>query len=752
MTRAKAGNGEVKQLQGALDDLIAVTALPQLWSGGEPADIASALLDSIVPMLGLQFAYACLDASPGVPAVQLICCDSPYEEGARALAARLVGRWREGKAPSGLTKSPNPFAPGDLALALVPLGQAHHVGVLVAASTHASFPGPIAALLLQVACNQASVGLLEARRVAEHKRAAEILEERVAERTAELAAANESLASRMAERKYADGELNKIAALVENSDDFIGIATLAGDIVFLNAAGRGLVGIARDRALTGFHVTDFVSGEELVRVRHAIWPSVLRHGRWEGEVCFRHFDTHEPIEMHQHVFVIRDPDSTAPLAVATVSRDITQRKRAQAEMVALKDELSVELSEMRRLHTVSMQLFATRELHEALDDLLGATMALQDAQFGLVQIYNPGTGALDIVAHRGFGPEAMELMRAMHGEGLVCSRAFRAGARVMVQDVAQDVALAPYLAGALAAGFRAVQSTPLVSRSGVPLGVVTTHFREPHLSTEQQLRFTDLYARQAADMFERDEVEAALVKAREDLAHVARITTMGELTASIAHEVNQPLAAIVTNAHACVHWLSGKPPNMPEAQLAAQRIIRDANRASDVIAHIREFVMRGKPERSPVRIEDLIIEVVDLVNGEARANAVTMSVSVEAGLHPVLADRVQLQQVLLNLVVNGIEAMATTTGRARAIHIAAQPQYRRQIRVSVRDTGPGVDSRDIDHVFDMFFTTKPKGMGMGLAMSRSIIESHGGHLWSEPAPGGGEVFAFTLPVAERAAP
>jgi C4-dicarboxylate-specific signal transduction histidine kinase len=504
--------------------------------------------------------------------------------------------------------------------------------------------------------------------------------------------------------------------------------------------------LQRERRLGDIHIIEFVSDDERARLGQMIWPSVLRYGRWEGETCFRHFLTGEPIDMHQHIFVVREPESGEPVAVATVSRDITQRKRAQAEVVALKDEIAVELAEMTRLHRVSMRLFESPELRTMLDDVLGAAMALQDADFGTIQLYNPEAGGLEMVAHRGFAGDFAERFFLVKGEDTVCGRAFRAGTRVIVEDVEQDAKFAPYLAMAAAEGFRAVQSTPLASHAGALLGIISTHFREPHRPTEQQLRFTDLYARQAADMIERNNVESALGKARQDLAHVARVTMMGELTASIAHEVNQPLAAVVTNANACVHWLGAPSPNASEAQAALRRIMRDANRASEVIARIRAFLLRGKPQRSAVRIEDVIREVVELLENEARAKSVSIDVSAIADVSAVMADRVQLQQVLLNLVVNAIEAMAVTSQRPRAIQIGTGPHNGDEIRVSVRDSGPGLDPKDLERVFDMFYTTKSHGMGMGLAISRSIIEAHGGRLWATAGEGGGEVFQFTLPV------
>jgi C4-dicarboxylate-specific signal transduction histidine kinase len=254
------------------------------------------------------------------------------------------------------------------------------------------------------------------------------------------------------------------------------------------------------------------------------------------------------------------------------------------------------------------------------------------------------------------------------------------------------------------------------------------------------------YVGTLTDVTERKAAEQALAKAREDIAHVSRVTTMGELTASIAHEVNQPLAAIVTNANACVRWLAARPANMDEARTAAQRIIRDANRASEVIMHIRAFLTRGKPLMTPLRLEQVIADVAGLVLEEAREKGVGLELSAAPDLPGVLGDRIQLQQVLLNLIINGIEAMSGVNDRPRTIAIGVAPHAAREVRLSVGDSGPGLDPKDIERVFDMFYTTKPHGMGMGLSISRSIVESHGGRLWVAPNAGRGLTFQFTLPV------
>jgi C4-dicarboxylate-specific signal transduction histidine kinase len=230
------------------------------------------------------------------------------------------------------------------------------------------------------------------------------------------------------------------------------------------------------------------------------------------------------------------------------------------------------------------------------------------------------------------------------------------------------------------------------------------------------------------------------------LAHVARVTTLGELAASIAHEVNQPLAAIIANGYASVRWLAAKPPNLAEAHGAVERVIADANRASEVISGIRAFLTRGNSHPTQFQVEDIIGDVMVLLRDEAFRSGVSLLDESAVDVPSVVADRVQIKQVILNLVMNAIEAMRAITGRARDLAVGVQPHAPDAIVVSVRDSGVGLDPRHRERVFEAFFTTKPEGIGMGLAISRSIVNAHGGRLWSTPNKRFGETFPFTLPA------
>jgi PAS domain S-box-containing protein len=246
------------------------------------------------------------------------------------------------------------------------------------------------------------------------------------------------------------------------------------------------------------------------------------------------------------------------------------------------------------------------------------------------------------------------------------------------------------------------------------------------------------------DIDDRKRAEDALSKARADLAHVTRTTAMGELAASIAHEVNQPLTAVVTNANACLRWLNRIAPNLDEARDAVQRIIRDGNRGSEVIGRVRAMLKKEEPLKTRVNINEIVQEIARLVQIELRGTVLQMELANE--LPRVYADGVQLQQVLLNLMMNAHDAMKTVSNRPHVLRIETKSYENDTVLVAVQDSGVGLQPEKIEQLFEPFYTTKPEGLGMGLSISRSIIEGYGGRLWAECNAGPGALFQFTLPV------
>ena len=248
-----------------------------------------------------------------------------------------------------------------------------------------------------------------------------------------------------------------------------------------------------------------------------------------------------------------------------------------------------------------------------------------------------------------------------------------------------------------------------------------------------------------------EEERARLHRLETDLAHINRVSIMGELTASIAHEVNQPLSGVVSNGSACLRWLAGDTPNIEEARETARRIVRDGKRAAEIIGRIRALTKRTATPREKLDLNETIREILPLVGDEAKKKSVMIRTCFADDVFPVLGDRVQLQQVMLNLIMNGIEAMNTVTGRAREILITSRNTDPDQVEVTVEDSGTGLDPDASARIFDAFYTTKPAGMGMGLSICRSILQAHHGRLWATANQGPGTTFHFTLPRKQEEA-
>ena len=248
---------------------------------------------------------------------------------------------------------------------------------------------------------------------------------------------------------------------------------------------------------------------------------------------------------------------------------------------------------------------------------------------------------------------------------------------------------------------------------------------------------------------EREAADAARRAAMQtELARVARTTTMGEMAASIAHEINQPLAAIANNASASLRWLNRDPPNVKRARSVLERVVNDAGRASEVISSIRRMLEKGSQERFELDVNDLILEVLTFMRADLRHHGITVRAELAENLPRISGVRIQLQQVLLNLIANAVESIASVEHRARMLTVRSQKMGDNDIALTVEDTGTGIDQTNLERVFEPFFSTKPEGMGMGLSICRSIVEAHGGRITASPARDGGSVFQVNLPQDE----
>jgi C4-dicarboxylate-specific signal transduction histidine kinase len=249
------------------------------------------------------------------------------------------------------------------------------------------------------------------------------------------------------------------------------------------------------------------------------------------------------------------------------------------------------------------------------------------------------------------------------------------------------------------------------------------------------------------DITQRRRSEEALRASQATLTHAARLTTMGELVVSIAHELNQPLMAIVTNAETCLQWLSGANPDLEEARKAAERVIRNGHRAGDVIASVRALVRKCSSGMTRLDMNGMITEILDLMRAEIRLHEVVLSTELLPSVEPVWADRVQIEQVLVNLIMNAVEAMSLVVGRPRTLRISSESDGD-NVLVAIADSGPGIELSKADQIFESFFTTKPEGLGMGLSICRSILEAHRGRIWASQNLPHGSILRFTLPAAK----
>ncbi len=248
---------------------------------------------------------------------------------------------------------------------------------------------------------------------------------------------------------------------------------------------------------------------------------------------------------------------------------------------------------------------------------------------------------------------------------------------------------------------------------------------------------------------ELQQTNEALRTTQTELAHAARVMTMGEIVVSIAHEFSQPLLGVLTNAGAGLRWLDAEPANVDEARSAMQRIVRDGNRARDVLAQVRTSMRKAEPKKVQLDVRAAIADVIMVVESEIRRHKVSLRFETARQLPSVLADRVQLQQVVLNLLLNAIDAVRSVEDRPRTLRIHTRHDGGGELVIAIEDSGAGIASHDRERIFDAFFTTKAEGLGMGLSISRSIVEAHGGRLWVTSKADGGSVFQFTLPVTNE---
>jgi signal transduction histidine kinase len=430
---------------------------------------------------------------------------------------------------------------------------------------------------------------------------------------------------------------------------------------------------------------------------------------------------------------------------STARRGILSRSELQWQVTELAEQRAA-ISEVLRAIASS-----PHDLQPIFDTILANATRLCRAHLGALLLFEDND--FHVVARRApkhASPDALPLGRPLGVRpGTPLSQLAEKRSPIHTADLAEDQSYLDRDHGVVivveALGARTSLLVPMLKEDEL-IGAVTVLRTQVQPFTERQIELIADFAAQATIALESTRREREYRKAHMELAHATRVATLGQLSASITHELKQPLAAIATGANASLRWLARQPPEIEEAELAVEDIIKDANRASDVIGRLHNLIAKNPARKELLDINAAILEVTALTHGEAIKNRVTVNTQLAHRLPRIEGDRVQLQQVMLNLILNAIQAMSELRNGIRELHISTENVQSEGVCAAVRDSGPGLSPEHLGRLFEPFYTTKPNGMGMGLSICRSIIEAHGGRLWATGHASQGALFRFTVPA------
>jgi PAS domain S-box-containing protein len=686
---------EIKRLQRCINDLVSLLALPAMWSGSKSSEIVRTLLDSLLRMLDLDLVYVSLASLVDAAPSETVRVAQTQEEVLRSRElCTFLNRWLGDDPQKRYLQERCHIGDEEVSLVSLPLGVQREIGVIVAGSRRPDFPRETEALLLSIAANQALTGLHEARLLSEQKRVADELDERVAQRTAELAATNELLRKEVAERTLAEEALasseHNSRLIVDSIPGLVALLTPGGEVELINPQLAAYCGRTLEE-LRLWGTSDTIHTEDRDRVLQLFTRSITSGNPYDFEARLRRFDgVYRWFQVRG--LPVRDANGRI-LRWCALHTDIDERKRAE-DALKRSETFLAEGQRLSRIGSFSWRVEANE-------------ITWSEELYRIFGFERDVRVTLDLIGSR-VHPEDLPLLNDMLEKARGAVSDFEYEHRLLMPD--DSVKYLHFIAH----------------------GIRDNDGRLEYIGAVQ-------------DVTQRQTSEEALAKARSGLVHVARITSLATLTASIAHEVNQPLSGIVTNASTCLRMLAMEPPNVDGARETARRTIRDGNRASDVITRLRALFSNKHILAERVNLNDATREVIALSLTELQGNRVILRSELDDDLPLVTGDRVQLQQVILNLLRNASDAMSAVHGRPRELLIRTERDEGDRVLLSVKDVGIGFDSQSMDKVFEAFYTTKPDGMGIGLSVSRSIIEQHHGRLWASLNDGPGVTFSFSIP-------
>ena len=686
---------EIKRLQRCINDLVSLLALPAVWSGSEPAQIVHILLGALLRMLRLDFIYARLEEPVEAAPVEFFRIADSCKVRLEPPEVQLtLSKWFGGGTRKSLPPARSRLGGVDLSIFPLPLGVHGEMGIIVVGSERADFPCQTESLLLSLAANQASIGLQEARLLHQHKQLAVELDQRVAQRTSELAETNQELRREIAERRRAEEALrDREQSLRLILDGIAGLVAIMSATGKVEAVNRQVVDyFGRSAAeMKGWSTSDAVHPDDLPGAVSAWMHSIETASAYDVDHRLRRADGVYRW-FHARGLPLRDAEGRV-LRWYVLLTDIDDRRRTEEELREKELDMRSLLNNMPGLLARFSQDGIPEIFNRQILEYIGRT-AEEMSEWRMNDIVHP-----DDLAH------TIERF----GKAIANCRPFDFQYRLRRFDGV----------------YRWFQFR------AVPV----------HTADGRILHWNAL----VTDIDERKRAAEELRVAQSELARVMRVMTMGQLTASIAHEVNQPLSGIITNASTCLRMLSADPPNVEGARETARRTIRDGNRASDVITRLRTLYSKKDPSPEAVDLNEVTREVTSLSLSELQSRRVILRHEFADDLPSVIGDRVQLQQVILNLLRNAADAMSGIEDRPRELLIKTQCDDGDRVRLSVKDAGVGFTPQAVDKLFEAFFTTKSDGMGIGLSISRSIIEAHRGRLWATVNDGPGATFAFSIP-------